>query len=69
MTTLESYVALRDGILADLIADLSSPFDSYSIDGQSVNRSRWRQWAIDTLFKLNELIQAEDPYEIRSSVL
>lgn len=67
--TVADLEALRDGILADLIADLSSPFDSYSIDGQSVNRSRWRQWAIDTLFKLNELLQAMDPYEIRTAVL
>lgn len=67
--TVADLEALRDGILADLIADLSSPFDSYSIDGQSVNRSRWRQWAIDTLFKLNELLQAMDPYEIRTAAL
>jgi hypothetical protein len=61
--TLAQLIALQTALLESLLADTGTT-DSYSIDGQAVSRMRWRQWAIDTIFKLNDLINMMDPYEL-----
>lgn len=68
MTYLEKLVQKRDDLLDQLLADGTGAgsFGSYSIDGISVSRDRWRQWALESLQFLNELIQQEDPTEIRT---
>jgi hypothetical protein len=66
---LQKLITKRDSLLNDLLSDAGGTMDNYNIDGQSVTRSRWRQWALDALMTLNQLIQQEDPYEIRTTVL
>lgn len=63
---LEQLQELQQSLLTALASDSLTPFGSYSIDGQSVNRDHWRRWALEAIFRLNELIQAFDPYEIKT---
>lgn len=61
--------ALQDfqlALITALAQDATTPFGTYSIDGQSVSRDRWRLWAGEYIKTLNELIQMAEPYEIKS---
>lgn len=69
MSDLEILVQLKTALLTALLADAATPFGTYSIDGQSVSRDRYHQWALDFINVINMLIQVEDPYEIRTSVI
>ena len=62
MTELESLQARKDTLLAELAALASQP--SYSIDGQWVDHTAYRQALLNELDKLNELlVRAEGPTE------
>lgn len=65
MTYLEKLIQKQSDLLDALLADTGN-MDSYSIDGQAVSRARWRQWVIDSLKVIQDLIQDADPYEIRT---
>lgn len=67
MTDLELLAALKTAILTALLDDAATPFVTYNIDGQSVTRKRAE--AMDMLKQINELIAAEEPYEIRSATI
>jgi hypothetical protein len=69
MTDVTLLTQIKTALLTALLADAARPFGTYSIDGQSVSRDRFRQWVLDAISTINQLIQAEDPYEIRTSVL
>ena len=38
----------------------------YSLDGESVSREAWREGIMKKIQTLNELIQQEQPFEIRT---
>jgi hypothetical protein len=62
MSELEALQTRKDTILAELAALSSQP--SYSIDGQWVDHTAYRQALLNELMKLNELIAlAEGPLE------
>lgn len=70
MTDLELLASIKTELLTALLADATTPFGSYSIPGaQSVSRDRWRQWVLDAVRSINDLIQMEDPYEIRTNAI
>lgn len=67
----EQLSAIKSNILATL-AEITNPATrkiSYSVDGQSVSWTEYQRLLMEQLRSVNELLQFETPYEIRSSVL
>lgn len=70
-TDLENLATIRSNYLAALAADSANPRVDYSIEGQSVNRSAWRQDLFDKIAKINDLLASpafQGAWEIRSRV-
>jgi hypothetical protein len=67
----ENLATIKSNILATL-AEITNPATrkiSYSVDGQSVSWTEYQRLLMEQLRSVNELLQSETPYEIRSSVL
>jgi len=58
----------RTNLMSALTADSISPQPSYSVGGQSVSRSEWRESLLRQVQELNRLSQALSPQEIRSQI-
>ena len=56
----------RANINAKLLEDSLNPVPSYSVGGQSVNRTEWRKSLLDQMKGINEQLIALQPTEIRS---
>lgn len=69
MTSLEYLESIKTNLLATLATDTATPGVDYSIDGQSVSRSAWRNSLWAQIVEINALIAAEDPTELRSQAI
>jgi hypothetical protein len=58
----------RTNLLAALTADSVSPQPSYSVGGQSVSRTEWRESLLRQVGELNRMAQILSPQEIRSQI-
>lgn len=58
----------RTNLMSALTADSISPQPSYSVGGQSVSRSEWRESLLRQVQELNRLSQVLSPQEIRSQI-
>jgi hypothetical protein len=65
---LASVYAQRSNLLAALAADSLSPQPSYSVGGQSVSRSEWRESLLRQVGELNRMSQSLSPQEIRAQI-
>lgn len=71
-TNLENLQAIKRDLLAALAAEAAyqagsgGPQPSYSLDGESYQKTEWREAVLRKVDVLNRLIQAEQPYVIRS---
>lgn len=63
---LEALQAFQLALITALAQDATTPLGTYSIDGQSVSRDRWRLWAGEYIRTLYDLIQMAEPYEVKS---
>jgi len=68
VTTLELLEALRTVAIEALSEALATPFESYGIDGQNVKNRRISELTA-AIGEINLLIQAQEPYELRSATL
>lgn len=68
-TSIEELVEIKAGYLAALADDAANPKPDYSIDGQTVSRAQWRQSLFQLIKNINELIQVEEPYELKGRTL
>lgn len=70
MAVIDDLQTTKANLVAQLAADSVTPSMDYSIDGQSVSRTSWRQSLIDRIKELNELIQIEGgPFELRTQAV
>ena len=58
----------RGNLLSALTADSVNPQPSYSVGGQSVSRSEWRESLLRQVSELNKMAQILNPQEIRSQI-
>lgn len=58
----------RTNIMNALTVDSISPQPSYSVGGQSVSRSEWRESLLRQVQELNKLSQILNPVEIRAQI-
>lgn len=58
----------RTNLMNALTADSLNPQPSYSVGGQSVSRSEWRESLLRQIQELNKLSQILNPVEIRSQI-
>ncbi len=65
---LASVYAQRSNLLAALASDALNPQPSYSVGGQSVSRSEWRESLLRQVGELNRMSQALSPLEIRAQI-
>jgi hypothetical protein len=63
---LTNLQTIRSQVLETLANDTMNPQPSYSLDGESVSRTEWRNGMIDRIEQLNKLIQMENPFEMRT---
>lgn len=66
VTDLESIQTLYLDALAD---DAINPKPDYSIDGQTVSRSAWRDSMWKKIEDIQKLLQYAEPYELRGTTL
>lgn len=65
-TALENLQTIRTNLIAALLTESASPKPNYSIDGQSMSWNDYRISLLSQIRTLDELIGAEDPFEISS---
>lgn len=58
----------RTNLMSALTADSISPQPSYSVGGQSVSRTEWRESLLRQVGELNRMAQILSPQEIRSQI-
>jgi hypothetical protein len=63
-----SIATQRSNLLAALTADSINPQPSYSVGGQSVSRSEWRESLLRQVADLNKMAQILNPLEIRAQI-
>lgn len=68
-TPLEQLTTTRDNYLAALAADSVNPQKDYALDGESVQRDKWRAEMLARVKELGDLINLYDPFEIRTVAL
>ena len=64
-TTLENLQTTKSNIAALLVELTTNPKPTYSIDGQVVSWSEYFQMLTGQMKALNELINSEEPAEVR----
>ncbi len=70
MAALDDLIAARDSLTAKIATEeAKAHVPDYSLDGQSFQANSSLQSLYDRLEKLNELIAAHDPYELRSEMM
>lgn len=57
---------IKSQILANLVAITASPKPTYNLDGQMVDWNTYRKSLLDSLAELDDLINANAPFEIHS---
>lgn len=58
----------RNGYIAALLADSANPQPSYSVGGQAVSRTEWRESLTRQVNEMNKLLSILNPQEIRSQI-
>ena len=58
-----------NGYQAALAADALNPQPTYSLDGQMVDRNKWRESMFKMCMDLQQLINATNPYIVRTKVV
>jgi len=66
---LQDLIAARDGYAAALAADALNPQPSYSLDGQSVDRDKWRETMLKMINQIQLTINAMSPYVVKTKVV
>ncbi len=61
---INSLIASRSQIIANLASETLKPKPSYSIDGRSVDWVSWQQAQLDQIERLTKLINALQPFII-----
>lgn len=62
-------ISIRDGYLQALANDALNPVPSHTIDGISVSATEWRQAMLENVARVNKLLNAFNPQEIRSVMM
>lgn len=63
-TAVEQLQTRKTALLAEIATGESKP--SYSINGQTVDWPAYRRWLFDELRLVNQSLQMEQPFEIRT---
>lgn len=69
MTDVELLASIKSQYLMALDIDAVNPKPDYSIDGQTVSRSQWRESLLARIKDIDNLVQSADPYELRGQTL
>ncbi len=67
MTDAQILAAIKTALLTALLDDSATPFATYNIDGQSVTRKRTE--IMEMIKQINDLLAAEEPYELQTATL
>lgn len=62
-------LAVRDGYLQALANDALNPVPSHTIDGISVSATEWRTAMLENIARINKLLNAFNPQELRSAMM
>ena len=63
-TTLPALQSMIIGWQNALVSDSVNPNPDYSVDGQQVSRTQWRESLLKNIKETNALINALSPYQI-----
>lgn len=66
MTDIERIKSIKSKLLDTLESLATNPKPTYSIDGQVVSWNEYFQMLVAQVKSLNDLINAEEPFEIRT---
>jgi len=66
MTDIERMKSIKSKLLDTLESLATNPKPTYSIDGQVVSWNEYFQMLVAQVKSLNDLINAEEPFEIRT---
>lgn len=69
MTDIERMKSIKSKLLDTLESLATNPKPTYSIDGQVVSWNEYFQMLVAQVKSLNDLINAEEPFEIRTQGL
>lgn len=62
-------LTIRDGYLQALVDDAANPVPTHTIDGISVSATEWRQAMLENIARVNKLLNAFNPQELRSVMM
>ncbi len=65
-TDIENLKTIKSNILASVVEYTANPKPSYILDGQEVEWTEWFEAMMQRVKEIDELIAAEEPYEIMS---
>ena len=68
-SNLDNLQQIKSNLIAKLEEVTQCPKPTYSIDGQSVSWTEYYKMLMEQIKSINELIQMEDPYIIKSIVV
>lgn len=64
----QNIISIRDNLINALLQDSLNPTPSYSVGGQTVSRSEWRESLNRQITEMNRLASILNPVEYRTQV-